>query len=124
MNELKNAKGTFAQFLLRNNSKIKEDRALNILRKAEVFYKRQVEDIETEIQELEAERVGLLDLSPTNADSLVLAADFKADQFYAADMKITLKIREAKIRLDEARARYKELFQAPEPASAPAEVEK
>lgn len=113
MEELKKAKGQFARFLLRNNKTIKEDRALTILRRAELAYKRQVEDIESELQDLEAERKGLLDLSPTNADSLILAADFKPEVFYATDMKLTLKIREAKIRLEEAQARFKELFEAP-----------
>lgn len=113
MEELKKAKGQFARFLLRNNKTIKEDRALTILRRAELAYKRQVEDIESELQDLEAERKGLLDLSPTNADSLILATDFKPEQFYTTDMRLTLKIRETKIRLEEARTRFKELFEAP-----------
>lgn len=118
MDELKKAKGAFAGSLLRNASKIKEDRAITIQRNAERFYKRKVEDIEAEIQDLETERASQLDMSPTDINSLVLASDFKAEQFFETDMKLTLKIREAKIRLEEAKDRYNYLFSEPTPAVA------
>jgi len=123
MSDLKKSKGLFARSLLRKNSEIKEDRALSILRKGEVFFKRQVEDIETEIQELEAEKLNLLDLSPTNSQSLVLASDFKPEVFYATYLRLSLKIREAKIRLEEAKKAFDELFVTPT-ESEPVEVGK
>jgi len=110
MSDLKKAQGAFANSLLRNSSKIKEDRAITIFRNAERYYKRKVEDIEAEIQDLETERDSQLDLSPTDINSLVLASDFKSDQFFETDLKLTLKIREARIRLEEAKNRYAFLF--------------
>ena len=51
-----------------------------------------------------------LDLSPTTSDSLELAKNFNAAEFVAVDQKIGLKIRELKIKLEEAQARYSVLF--------------
>lgn len=110
MSDLKNATGAFAASLLRNASKIKEDRAIAIYRSAERVYRRKVEDLQAEIDDLQTSRLSLIDLSPTDINSLVLATDFKSDDFYEKDMRITLDIRERKIRLDEAKARYEELF--------------
>jgi hypothetical protein len=110
MSDLKAAKGAFAGSLLRNASKIKEDRAITIFRNAERVFKRKVEDIQAEIEDLETARAAQLDLSPTDINSLVLASDFKAEDFYKTDMEITLRIREASIRLKEAKDRYSYLF--------------
>jgi hypothetical protein len=123
MDELKKAQGKFASSLLRNSSKIKEDRAITIFRNAERFYKRKVEDLEARIQDLETERDSQLDMSPTDINSLVLASDFNAEKFYDTDMKLTLEIREANIKLEEARKRYNELFTNAKLAPAPAPSE-
>jgi hypothetical protein len=123
MDELKKAQGKFASSLLRNSSKIKEDRAITIFRNAERFYKRKVEDLEARIQDLETERDSQLDMSPTDINSLVLASDFNAEKFYDTDMKLTLEIREANIKLEEARKRYNELFTNVKLAPAPAPSE-
>jgi hypothetical protein len=120
MNELQKATGAFAASLLRNASKIKEDRALAIYRSAERVYRRKVEDLQAEIEDLKTSRLSLIDLSPTDINSLVLATDFKSDDFFEKDMRITLEIREKQIRLDAAAARYEELFGAKSPAIATA----
>jgi|SRR5882672_8673563 len=118
MSNLKDLKGAFTESLLRNASKIKEDRAITILRSAERLYRRKVEDIQAEIDDLETGRQAQLDLSPTDINSLVLASDFKSEDFYETDMKLTLKMREAKIRLEEAKARYQYLFGTAQPVEA------
>lgn len=107
---LDQAKGAFGMSLLRNASKIKEDRAITILRSAERYYRRKVEDLSDKISDLDTARSAALDLSPTDINSLVLASDFKSDEFYANDRKFTMAIREAKVELEEMKARYEFLF--------------
>lgn len=109
MSNLK-AGGAFGASLLRNAGKIKADRAESIIRSAERVYRRKIEDIQAEIDDLETGRTALLDMSPTDINSLVLASDFKAEDFYKTDSSLTLQIREAKIRLEEGQKRYAFLF--------------
>ena len=53
----------------------------------------------------------MLDLSPTSADSLVMASDFDAEAFIQKDVEIGLKIRNLEITLEIARTRYNHLFE-------------
>lgn len=110
MTEVKQAGGAFAASLLRKNSQIKGDRALAILRLAEKAFKRSVEDVYDKIFQLETDRDSLIDLSPTNADSLVMAGDFDATKFYETEKRLTLKIRECRVELEEMTLRYQHLF--------------
>lgn len=103
-------KGAFVESLQRNNKKIREDRAEAIARQAQIMYKRKIEDLETDIFNLETERNNMLDLSPSSADSLILASDFDASLFASKDMEIGVKIRETNIKLDILKTRFKELF--------------
>lgn len=107
---LEDMKGAFVGSLTRNNKKIREDRAISIAEDAELFYKRRVEDLETQIKRLKREREALLDLSPTDAQSLVLATDFKSEDFVNKDVKLGLDIRNLEITLEIARERYNHLF--------------
>ena len=102
--------GAFMATLTRNNKKIREDRAISISEDAELIYKRKVEDIETQIKRKKRDRDGMLDLSPTTADSLVLASDFSAENFVAKDLAIGIELRNLEIQLDIARSRYEYLF--------------
>ncbi len=103
-------KGSFFESLRRNNSKIKQDRAAAIVEDAELIYKREVEDLEMQIRQIKRERNSMLDLSPTNADSLVLASDFNSKAFVNKDLELGVKMRNLGIKLEIAKARYKELF--------------
>ena len=103
-------KGSFVASLVRNNKKIKEDRAIQIAESAQIFYKRKVEDLDLQIKQKRRDRQAMLDLSPTTTDSLILASDFKADEFVAKDIALGVEIRELEIKRDIAQARYKELF--------------
>ena len=107
---LDNMKGAFVESLKRNNKKIREDRAVAIAEDAQIIYKREVEDLEIQIKQIKREREAMLDLSPTNADSLVLATDFNSKAFVNKDLELGVKIRNLEIRLEIARARYSELF--------------
>jgi hypothetical protein len=102
--------GAFGESLQRNNKQIRRDRAIAITEDAEMIYKRTVEDMEIEVKRLKRERESLLDLSPTNADSLVLATDFNSKSFVEKDIEIGLKVRNVEIKLDIARERYSHLF--------------
>jgi hypothetical protein len=102
--------GAFMTTLTRNNKKIREDRALSIAEDAELLYKRKVEDLETQIKRKKRDRENMLDLSPASADSLIVASDFKADDFVAKDLAIGLEIRNLEIALEIAKSRYEYLF--------------
>ena len=110
INELEQMKGTFVATLLRNNKKIREDRALVIVESAELNYKRMIEDLEIKIKKMKRERDGMLDLSPTTADSLVLASDFDGESFSKTDLRLGVEIRNLEIQLEIAKERYNELF--------------
>ncbi len=104
------AKGTLGASLLRNNKQIKEERGLAIWEETERTYRRKVEDLSDKVKRLERQRTALLDLSPENTQSLILAKDFDPEQFYKADFDFTMQIRTAKIELLEAQGRYNQLF--------------
>jgi len=108
---LSELKGAFVGSLVRNNKKIREDRAIAIAEAAQMHYKREVEDTELKIKQMKREREAMLDLSPTTADSLVLATDFDAKEFVAKDIKMGIDIRNLEIKLEIARVRYEHLFQ-------------
>lgn len=103
-------KGAFVESLKRNNTKIRNDRAIAIAEDAQLIYKREVEDLSIQIKQLKRERESMLDLSPTTADSLVLASDFNSKGFVAKDLELGLKIRNLEITLQIATERYHELF--------------
>ena len=107
---LESMKGVFVESLVRNNKKIREDRAIAIAEAAQLIYKREVEDLTLQIRELVRERDAMLDLSPTTADSLVLASDFNAKEFVLKDIELGVKIRNFEIKLEIASNRYKKLF--------------
>jgi len=108
---LSEMKGIFIGSLVRNNKKIREDRAIAIAEQAQMIYKREVEDIEMKIKQIKRERDNMLDMSPTDAQSLVLATDFDAKSFVAKDMELGITLRNLEIKLEIARSRYKSLFE-------------
>lgn len=108
---LSEMKGAFVGSLVRNNKKIREDRAIAIAESAEMLYKRQVEDTELQIKQLKRDREAMLDLSPTDAQSLVLASDFDAKKFVEKDIQLGVAIRNLEITLEIAKTRYTHLFQ-------------
>lgn len=108
--DLENMKGAFVESLKRNNSKIKEDRAIAIAEAADLIYKREVEDLGIQIKQMKRERDAMLDLSPKDANSLILASDFNAKEFVNKDLELGVKIRNLEIKLEIAQARYNELF--------------
>lgn len=104
--------GAFSASVKRNNKQIREDRAMVIVSNAELMYRRKIENIEIDIRNMEMELDNMLDLSPTNAQSLVMASDFNAEVYISKDLEIGMKIRNERIRLEVAKARYAHLFTA------------
>jgi len=103
--------GAFISSLQRNNRKIREDRAISISEDTRTLYKRKIEDLEIKIKKLSRERDNMLDLSPTSADSLVLASDFDGGAFVDKDLQIGIDIRNLRIQLEIAKARFAYLFE-------------
>lgn len=102
--------GFVYESLGRSNAQIRRDRGDDIAEELELAFKRDVEDCHRKVGRLERERRAMYDFSPTNALSLVLAKDVKADEILDKDKAITLNIRNAKIELELAVERYLELF--------------
>ena len=104
------ATGAFAASLKRNNAKIREDRANSISDDTQLMYKRSIEDLQVTVKRLRREQENLLDLSPTSADSLVLASDFDSKTYVDKDIDLGVKIRNLEIKLEIATKRYAYLF--------------
>lgn len=102
--------GAFISSLKRNNKQIRDDRASAIEDVAQLKYKRKVEDIQMSIKDMKRERDNMLDLSPTNAQSLIIASDFDADSYISKDLELGVKIRNEEIRLEISTKRYEFLF--------------
>lgn len=102
--------GAFMESLFRNNKKIRDDRALAIGEAAQMIYKREIEDLAMSIKQKSRERDAMMDLSPTTAESLVLASDFDAKTFVAKDLALGVEIRNLEIKLEIAQKRYAFLF--------------
>ena len=102
--------GAFFESLKRNNRQIRKDRAASIVEDAHLVYRREVEDLAIQIKRLKREQENMLDLSPSHADSLVLASDFDAKEYVAKDIEISVKIRNLEIKYELAQARYQYLF--------------
>lgn len=98
--------------LKRDNKQIRDDRAEGIIEDAEMTYSRKLQDIDREIKGLERKRNNMLDLSPTNADSLMLGEDFNATKMVDKDLEIGIKIRELEIKKEILTSRYNFLFKA------------
>lgn len=102
--------GVFITSLKRNNRQIREDRASAIVEDTELVYKRAMEDIALTIKRLQREQESMIDLSPANAQSLVLAIDFDSVAYTEKDLGIGIQIRNLEIKLEIATKRYNHLF--------------
>ncbi len=102
--------GAFYSSLKRNNKQIRDDRATAIAEDTQLVYKRKIEDLELSIKKMKREQENMLDLSPTNAQSLILASDFDSNVYADKDIDLGVKIRNAEITLEIASKRYNYLF--------------
>lgn len=112
MSEMK--QGAFAASLKRNNRQIRDDRAQAIVEDTMLLFKRKIEDIQLGITRMQRERDNMLDLSPTNAQSLVLASEFDADGYVNKEVTLATKIRNEEILVELMKTRYTFLFEEKE----------
>jgi len=110
MEEKKLTQGAFISSLKRNNKQIRDDRATAIAEDTQLIYKRQIEDLDLSIKKMKREQENMLDLSPTNAQSLILASDFDSNEYVDKDVSLGVKIRNSEIKLEIAKKRYEYLF--------------
>ena len=108
--------GALIGSLTRNSGQVKRDRAEIIDRSAGRYYKRKLEDLQAELEELEAGREAQLDMSPSDINKIVTAAEFQSKEWCEKDFDYTLRIREIKIRIDACKERIDYLFGSEEPA--------
>jgi len=102
--------GAFVASLKRNNKQIRDDRAQAIGEDTYLLYRRCIEDLQVNVKRMEREQENMLDLSPTNAQSLILASDFDSTVYTQKDIELGVRIRNAEITLDIAKKRYEYLF--------------
>jgi hypothetical protein len=104
-------KGAFVASLKRNNRQIKDDRAEAIAEDAQMRYRRTVEDLDMEIKRMKRKRDNMLDMSPENSLSLMVADNFDSAEFVDRDVKLGIDIRNAEIKLKIAQEQYNHLFE-------------
>lgn len=109
--------GLFDQTLRRTNKQIRDDRAQSISEDAQLTYEREIQDMEMNWKKLGRKRNNMLDLSPTNADSLMLGEDFDSKGFCTKDVSIGVEMRNIQIKLEIAYSRYEQLFGKAFPAT-------
>lgn len=102
--------GAFLSSLKRNNKQIRDDRATAIGEDTQMLYRRQIEDLQVTVKRMEREQENMLDLSPTNSMSLVLASDFDSATYVQKDIELGVRIRNETIKLGIAKDRYNYLF--------------
>lgn len=104
------AGGAFVQSLKRSNRDIKHDRATAIAEDAQLVFKREIEDLGMKLKRLQRKRENMLDLSPSNTHSLMLAEEFDAKGFVEEDLKIAVEVRNLEIKIELGQKRYEFLF--------------
>ena len=114
MTEVEEPKGAFITSLKRNNRQIRDDRALAIQEDTQLLYKREMEDLGVSLKRLNRDQENMLDLSPTDARSLVLASDFDSIEYVRKDIDLGVQIRNTEIKLEIAKKRYNYLFEGGE----------
>jgi hypothetical protein len=102
--------GAFVSSLKRNNKQIKEARAVAIAEDAQMYYKRKIEDIEKDLRQTRRDREAMLDLSPSDKNTIISVSDFDATKWVEKDLELGLRIRELEIKLEVASKQYNYLF--------------
>jgi len=111
MAELKN-KGTFASMLVRTNSKLRTDRGLIIVGATEKSYRRTIEDLQDEMDNLTIDQSSMMDINPGNTQTIINPTDFDHAGYVKRDLEMGIRIRNTQIKLEVAKERYEALFTA------------
>lgn len=102
--------GAIYQSLSRSNKQIKAERGDAIAEDLEMTFKREVEDIERLIKRKNREKINMIDFSPTNTQSLVMAKDLDADSVKEKILALGLETRNLNIKLENAKDEYEFMF--------------
>ena len=108
--EYSEMKGAFVESLKRSAKDIKQDRAESVAEDLELSMSRTLENTRRDLKKLTRKRSGMLDLSPQNTISLIMAESFDADGFSDEYLRLGLEIRELEIKLEVAQKSYNHLF--------------
>ena len=103
-------KGVLYQSLARTNSQIRQERGDAIAEDLDIVFKRNIEDLRLDLRRMERDRTNMYDFSPNSTHSLVLVKNVDSREILLKDQKISLEIRETKIKLEIAEERYLGLF--------------
>jgi len=104
------AVGFVYQSLARSNKAIRAERGEALAEQLETSFRRNVEDLRYNMRDLERTRANMYDFSPNTSHSLVMAKEVNASAIMEKDGEISLDIRDLRIKLDIAEARYMDLF--------------
>ena len=104
--------GLFDQSLKRNFKQIREDRADLMKKSTRALYKREIDDLYTELDTLEVDRNNLLDFAGDSTTRIISPSDFDAKNFIGKDKQLTMRAREIRIQIEEFTERFKSLFGA------------
>jgi len=107
--EIKN-QGAFNASVARTPKEIRESRGAAISEDGEIAYKRAVEDQEYIVRKLKRDRAQMMDISPSNSLSYLVAREFDAKGFQEKDMEYSMQIRNESVKLAILKARYEYLF--------------
>jgi hypothetical protein len=103
-------RGAFSESLRRNNSQIRKDRADAISEDTEIIYKRKIEDLVLKIKKMNREQENMLDLSPSDKNTIISVGDFDTEMYVNSDITLGVNIRNEEIRLNIAVKRFEYLF--------------
>lgn len=102
--------GKFGSMLKRNNKQLREDRGARIISATEKYYRRTIEDMEEKIANLKMDRENLLDINPSNTQTIINPSDFDSNAFVQKDIEIGKTIYNMEKVLEITRERYNDLF--------------
>lgn len=100
----------FLATIARSNKELRHDRAMAITKSAEKALRRKIEDFSEVLENLQLDLDNLLDINPSNTNTIINPSDFDADAYITTAENIDLKMRDIKIRKELAQKRYDALF--------------
>lgn len=105
-----NDQGEFGPMLKRNNKQLRDDRGEVIIAQTRKKYRRQIEDLYDELDQLNVDRANMMDINPSSTQTIINPSDFDSDRFVSGDIEIGLKKRNVEIKLEVALQGYTKMF--------------
>jgi hypothetical protein len=102
------SKGLFLSKLTQSQGDTNAERVASIQELTHVTYKREVENLEMAIKDLEIKRDALIDFS--SQGDVVKVAEFNAAYFVEQDIKMSLELEKLAMVLEVVKKRYESLF--------------